>query len=172
MAEHATHREMTPVRPEDDGREARSWIDGPRGLSRGAPLPLYFQLREELLEEIRKKGLKPGDRLPTEAALERRYRVSATTIRRALNDLAAEGLVRRIQGKGTFVGTPKIHHEPLLRSFTELLLSQGYMPEHRLLESSVEPAPIDVAGDLGIEEGASCRYLRRLHLADGEPIGV
>jgi len=160
------------MKANEDRGEIREPRAGPVALTRGAPLPLYFQLREELLNEIRERGLRPGDRLPTEAALERRYGVSATTIRRALNDLAAEGLVRRIQGKGTFVGTPKIHQETLLRSFTELLLSQGYTPEHRLLESSIEPAPMDVAEDLDIQVGASCRRLRRLHLADNNPIGV
>lgn len=141
-------------------------------LDRDAPLPLYFQLREAILREIHQLGLKPGDRLPTEAQLERRYRVSRATIRQALNDLAAEGLVRRIQGKGTFVGTPRIQHVPVLTSFTELLRNQGYEPSHRLLASRVEPADGDVASTLQVAEGAPCRYLRRLFLADGDPVGL
>lgn len=141
-------------------------------LDRAAPLPLYFQLREAILREIHARGLAPGDQLPTEAELERRYGVSRSTIRQALNDLAADGVIRRIQGKGTFVGTPKIQHVPVLTSFSELLRSQGYTPSHRLLASSVRPAPPEVADGLGLEEGAACRFLRRLFLADADPVGL
>lgn len=141
-------------------------------LDREGPLPLYFQLREALLAEIRVQGLKPGDRLPTEAELERRYRVSRSTIRQALQHLEGQGLVSRIQGKGTFVGSPKIQHVPVLASFSELLRSQGYEPSHRLLASAVRPAPAAVAEGLGLEEAAPTRFLRRLFLADGDPVGV
>jgi GntR family transcriptional regulator len=57
-------------------------------------------------------------------------------------------------------------------SFTELLRSQGYEPSHRVLASQPVNAPTDVASDLGVAEGTPCRYLRRLLLADGEPVGV
>ncbi|MBI4260487.1 MAG: GntR family transcriptional regulator [Actinobacteria bacterium] len=145
---------------------------GVDGLDREGPLPLYFQLREALLSEIRDRGLRPGDRLPTEAAMERRYGVSRSTIRQALNELAVEGMVRRIQGKGTFVAEPKIRHVPLLASFTELLRSQGHEPSHRILDSTVTGAPPEISGELHVEEGAPCRYLRRLLLADGRVVGV
>lgn len=141
-------------------------------LDRDAPLPLYFQLREAILREIHEHGLRPGDKLPTEADLEGRYGVSRSTIRQALAHLEAEGLVKRIQGKGTFVGTPRIQHVPILTSFTELLRGQGYHPSHRLLASSVEPAPAGVAIELGLDEGAPCRFLHRLFLADEDPIGL
>lgn len=145
---------------------------GGQHLNRQAPLPLYFQLRQAMLGEIRGRGLRPGDRLPTEADLERRYGVSRSTIRQALNDLASQGFIRRIQGKGTFVGTPKIQHVPVLTSFSELLRSQGYSPSHELLASSVRPAPPEVAEGLQVDEGASCRFLHRLFLADGDPVGL
>jgi GntR family transcriptional regulator len=141
-------------------------------LDRAGPLPLYFQLRQAVLREIREGGLAPGDRLPTEAEMERRYGVSRSTIRQALNDLAAEGLIHRIQGKGTFVGSPKIQHVPVLTSFSELLRAQGYQPSHRLLDSSVLPGPPEVAEGLQVEEGTSCRFLRRLFLADDDPVGL
>jgi GntR family transcriptional regulator len=145
---------------------------GRPGLDRRAPVPLYFQLREAFLEEIRARGLEPGDRLPTEADLERRYAVSRATIRQALNHLAADGSIERIQGKGTFVGRPKIRHDPLLTSFSELLQSQGYTPSHRVLESAVRHPPVEVAAELRIDERSECRYLKRILIADGNPVGV
>jgi len=144
----------------------------PALLDREAPLPLYVQLREALLREIREGGLKPGDRFPSEAAVRDRYRVSRATVRQALADLEAGGLIRKVQGLGSFVAVPKIRHVPLLTSFTELASSQGFTPSHRVLSSSVEDPPAEVAGDLGLAEGTRCRFLRRLFLADGKAVGL
>ena len=141
-------------------------------LDRQAPLPLYAQLKEALLREIREGGFEPGDRFPTEAALRERYRVSRATVRQALGDLEASGVIRKVQGLGTFVAVPKIRHVPLLTSFAELASSQGFKPSHRVLSSTVEEAPADVAAELGLAEGARCRFLRRLFLADGDTVGL
>jgi len=146
----------------------------PRGGVRGARSaePLYVQLREALRAEIEERGLRPGDRLPTEAELEQRYGVSRSTIRQAVGDLEVEGLVERVQGKGTFVAAAKIQHVPVLTSFTELLRSQGYAPTHRPLDSAEVVAPTAVCQELGLNEGTRCRYLERLLVADGEPVGL
>jgi GntR family transcriptional regulator len=141
-------------------------------LDRDAPLPLYVQLREALLRDIRERGLRPGDRIPTEAEIERRYRVSRATIRQALAELTADGVIRRVQGLGTFVATPKIRHVPLLTSFSELVASQGFVPSHRVLASSAAEAPPEAAAQLGLEDDARCRYLRRLLLADDRVVGL
>ncbi|HSP74203.1 MAG TPA: GntR family transcriptional regulator [Gaiellaceae bacterium] len=141
-------------------------------LDREAPLPLYAQLRDALLREIREGGLRPGDRFPSEAAIRDRYRVSRATVRQALADLEAGGVIRKVQGLGSFVAAPKIRHVPLLTSFTELASSQGFTPSHRVLSSSVEEVPSDAAAELALAEGTRCRFLRRLFLADGEAVGL
>ncbi|MGE5275131.1 MAG: GntR family transcriptional regulator [Verrucomicrobiota bacterium] len=141
-------------------------------LDREAPLPLYAQLKDALLREIRDGGFEPGDRFPTEAAIRDRYGVSRATVRQALGDLEESGVIRKVQGLGTFVAVPKIRHVPLLTSFAELAASQGFRPSHRILSSSVEEAPDDVAAELGLADGARCRFLRRLFLADGNAVGL
>lgn len=141
-------------------------------LDRDAPLPLYVQLRDALLREIREGGLEPGDRFPSESAIRDRYRVSRATVRQALADLEAGGVIRKVQGLGSFVATPKIRHVPLLTSFTELARSQGFTPSHRVLTSSLADVPADAAGELGLAEGTRCRYLQRLFLADGSAVGL
>jgi GntR family transcriptional regulator len=146
--------------------------DRPATLDRQAPLPLYAQLEEALLREIRDGGLQPGDRFPTEAAIQDRYRVSRATVRQALAGLEASGVIRKVQGLGSFVATPKIRHAPLLTSFTELASSQGFEPSHRVLSSSVEQVSEEEAGTIGLAEETRCRVLRRLFLADGSPIGL
>lgn len=157
-------------RPDEAGAQVTAAAGLPPLLDREAPLPLYAQLRDALLQEIRK--LQPGDRFPSEAAIRDRYRVSRATVRQALADLEASGVIRKVQGLGSFVAAPKIRHVPLLTSFTELASSQGFTPSHRVLSSSTEGAPADVAAELGLEEGAPCRFLRRLFLADGEAVGL
>ena len=144
----------------------------PPRLDRGAALPLYAQLRDALLAEVRDGGLEPGDRFPTEAAIQERFRVSRATVRQALADLERRGVIRRVQGLGSFVAVPKIRHVPLLTSFSELAASQGFEPSHRVLASSVAAAPAEVARELALDEGAPCRFLRRLFLADGNAVGL
>lgn len=152
---------------------ASALIDGSSALlDREAPLPLYAQLKEALLREIREGGLQPGDRFPSEAAIRDRYRVSRATVRQALAELEAGGVIRKAQGLGSFVAVPKIRHVPLLTSFTELASSQGFVPSHRILSSFVKEVPADAADELSLVEGTRCRLLRRLFLADGSPVGL
>ena len=141
-------------------------------LDRGAPMPLWFQLREALLREIRDRGMKTGDRLPTESEIERAYNVSRATIRQALAELEAEGVVRRVQGLGTFVASPKIRHRPQLQSFSELARSQGFVPSHRMLRSELVDLPEDVAADLEVDPASRGRHLVRLLLADDRVVGL
>jgi GntR family transcriptional regulator len=141
-------------------------------LDRDVPTPLYYQLKQALLAYIREHGLKSGDRLPSEAAIERDYQVSRSTIRQALNELAVEGQVRRIHGKGTFVAERRIVHIPFLTSFTENMRAQGYTPTRRVEAMNETMAPPDIAECLEIEDGTSCLYLLRTLLADGQPVGV
>lgn len=141
-------------------------------LDREAALPLYAQLRDALLREVREGGLQPGDRFASEAAIRSRYWVSRATVRQALADLEASGVIRKVQGLGSFVAVPKIRHVPLLTSFAQLAASQGFSPSHRVLESSVQKAPGDASDDVGLPAGTPCRFLRRLLLADGDAVGL
>lgn len=138
---------------------------------RSIPLPLYHQLKQELLREVRDRGLVAGDRLPTEAEIEQRYEVSRSTIRQALSQLVSEGVVQRIQGKGTFVAEKTIVHVPLLTSFTENMKAQGFAPTRKIVRMERRVPDTEVASRLGTE-GTACQYLLRTLLADGEPVGV
>jgi GntR family transcriptional regulator len=98
--------------------------------------------------------------------------VSRATIRQALAELEAEGVVRRVQGLGTFVASPKIRHVPRLQSFSELARSQGFVPAHRMLRSELVAAPEGIADDLGVDAGSRARHLVRVLLADGRVVGL
>jgi len=142
-------------------------------LNRTAPLPLYHQLKTVLLGEIEAGRWQPDEQLPTEHALADRFHVSKITVRQALRELVGQGYIRREQGRGTFVERRRFQQGPRdLTSFTEEMRSHGFVPTSTLLDQGVEAASSTVATALALEPGAPVFRLRRLRLADGEPMGV
>ncbi len=142
-------------------------------LKRGAPVPLYHQLKTALLRDIEAGRWRPGDRIPTEDALIERFGVSKITVRQALRDLVQLGYIRREQGRGTFVQGPPLEEGPReLKSFTSEMRGHGFMATSRVLEQTVVPAAAEVAEHLQIGDGTRVFRLRRLRLADGEPMGL
>src|SRR5262245_54348486 len=142
-------------------------------LSKDLPIPLYHQLKTLLLEQIRTGEIKPNDRLPAEDELAATHGVSKATVRQALNELAVAGVLRREQRRGTFVAEPKLAHGPReLASFTDEMRSRGFHPTSKVLKQEVIEADADMAEKLRVAEGAQVMRLKRLRLADGEPMGI
>ena len=142
------------------------------GLNKDIPVPLYHQLKDVILKGILAGDWKPDEQLPTENDLADRYRVSKITVRQALRDLAALGYVRREQGRGTFVQRPHLEQGPReLTSFTEDMKRRGKQPTSRVLEQTIAPAA-DLAARLRIRPSEPVFVLRRLRLADKEPMGI
>ena len=79
-----------------------------KSLDPRSVIPLYRQLKDILKEDIESGIWKPGDRIPSENELREQYDVSRNTVIKALEELVQEGLLRREQGRGTFVSSPKI----------------------------------------------------------------
>lgn len=142
-------------------------------LSKDLPIPLYHQLKTLLLEQIRAGEMKPNDRLPAEDELAATHGVSKATVRQALNELAVAGVLRREQGRGTFVAEPKLAQGPReMTSFTDEMRSRGLHPTSKVLKQDVIKAEADIAEKLGVAEGSQVMRLKRLRLADGEPMGI
>lgn len=78
------------------------------GLDRSSFVPLYYQLQELLKEQIESGAWQPGERMPSEPELARRYGVSRVVVRQALAILEDDRQVTRVQGRGTFVAQPKL----------------------------------------------------------------
>lgn len=72
-----------------------------------ASYPKYKSVKKFVLDQVEEKNMQPGDRLPSEAELSRELNVSAITIKKALSDLAADGIIQRIKGKGSFIAEAK-----------------------------------------------------------------
>ena len=99
-----------------------------------SPLPLYYQIREVLREQIAEGSYAPHERLPSESELIESFGVSRITVRQALRDLQKEGLVFTIQGKGSFVTKPKAVQElTRLQGFGEAMSQKGYETYSRVL---------------------------------------
>ena len=142
-------------------------------LVRAGPIPLYHQLKTVILREIEAGRWPPDEQLPTENALAQRFRVSKITVREALRELAAEGFIRREQGRGTFVERRRLQQGPRkLTSFTDEMRSHGMLPASRVLEQGAVDAPAVVASALNIAPDAKVFRLRRLRLANREAMGV
>jgi len=129
----------------------------------------HRQVRERILADVVAKR-NPTEPLPTERELAESFGVSRMTVRQALGALRDEGVISSVRGVGTFVAKPRVSKAPTLTSFSEDLVSRGYVPSTIVLSASVEEAIADVAIDLGIPIGAKVFRLERLRLADGLPM--
>ena len=144
-------------------------------LNHHTPVPLYFQLKELILEEIKKGEYQPGEALPTELELARMFGLSRTTVRQASAELVQEGWVYKIKSRGTFVGHPKIAQDFLkkLENFNSCILSQGMTPSTQVLELKVlraREAPHRVQAVLKREPEDSLIRLVRRRRADSLPV--
>src|SRR5215470_2448624 len=136
--------------------------------------PLYHQTADVLRSRVAQNVWKQGDRLPSESELCEEFGVSTVTMRRAVATLVAEGLLIRLQGKGTFVSSDHaiLQGPPQLTSFTQDLQLRGWRSSARLLSLNMERAPGHVATRLGLAAGALVHVLRRVRLADERPVAI
>ena len=142
-------------------------------IDRNSKLPLYHQLYQILRDNIWRGKWEPGDMIPPESELTERYGVSRTTVRQVLDMLVNEGLIYRQQGRGTFVAHPTVE-QTLVRivSFTDDMVQRGFKPGTRVLSAQLIPAPEDIARKLEISPGEELACIKRLRLADEEPMSI
>jgi len=135
--------------------------------------PLYIQLAEDISSRIGRGDLRPGDRVASEPELMRLHAVSRATAVKALEHLERAGLVRREQGRGTFVREPHlVQRQPVLGSFSEQVRRHGHVPTQRLVElATVAPSDEPQAAQWFGDDAELVRIVR-LRIVDGEPVGV
>lgn len=144
-----------------------------RSVSRSSPIPLYHQVASDLRRRVERGEWAAGARIPTETELCAHYEASRITIRRALGDLTAQGLLVRAAGRGTFVRDPTLTAGPRgLTSFTTEMAGLGLRAGAKVLELQRVPAPDEVAERLGLAVGEEVVALTRLRTGDGKPIGL
>ena len=135
-------------------------------------IPIYRQIRDALINEIR-EFYKPGDTLPSESELAERFGVNRHTLRRAVDELVADGLVERYHGKGVFVLEPTInYHIGITTRFTETLESLGHTTASHVLRKQIIPARNGVASRLKIPEGEEVVFIETLREVESKPFCV
>jgi len=140
-------------------------------LAQRSPEARYQEIERWLRRRVRRSA--PGDPLPSESELAARYRVSRMTARQAVQNLAAEGLVQRRRGAGTFVAPRPIHrHEGALMSFTEDMRQRGMKASSRLLQAGLRAATSADVDALRLPGAARVVAISRLRLADGVPMAI
>ncbi len=131
--------------------------------------PLYQQIKGLITQSLQSGEWKPGELIPSEVELANRFKVSQGTVRKAIDELAAENLVLRKQGKGTFVAT---HHEARAHfRFLRLMPDEGvpHYPDSRIVEVKRLRAPADVARLLDLKSGDAVVFIKRVQAFDGVP---
>jgi len=142
-------------------------------LDKDSPVPLYYQIQQIVEERIDGGQWPPGMQVPSERELCEQFQVSRITVRQALSALANQGRLTRQQGVGTFVASPRIKQRlNRLTGFTEELEARGQRPGAQVLQREVVPAPPVVARALALAPGEATVLLKRLRLADEEPLAI
>ncbi|SMB97282.1 transcriptional regulator, GntR family [Thermanaeromonas toyohensis ToBE] len=143
-------------------------------FDREAPVPLHYQITNDLREAIKSGKWGVGDLFPTDKELMEMYGVSSTTVRRAVAELVREGWLERKRGKGTFVKKEAIE-ETLgrLTGFFEEIRSHGHIPSADVLDlrpveitdKEIEKTPL-----LSVFKHQKLFLIERLQKMDGNPV--
>lgn len=150
---------------------AGATVSAPAGQQSSSPTfsPLYQQIKALITQSLQSGEWKPGELIPSEVELANRFKVSQGTVRKAIDELSAENLVVRRQGKGTFVAT---HHEARSQfRFLRLMPDTGeaHYPDNRIIEVKRLRAPAEVARQLDIKSGDSVIFIKRIQSFEGVP---
>ena len=133
--------------------------------------PLYYQLAEIIINDIKEKNLQENDRILTEREYCEKYNLSRSTVRQAIAYLEKKGYIYKVQGCGTFVSS-RVMKQKLLKfySFTEEAKKQGKTPSSKILSFKEKKADEKICKELNINKDDKVYELQRLRLADDEVV--
>ncbi len=142
-------------------------------INKQSPLPIYYQIIEDLKNRIEQQEFNPGDMIPSERELSEGYNVSRMTVRQAITNMVNDGHLYRERGKGTFVSERKIE-QPLqgMTGFTEDMKQRGMTASSKLLVFKTIPIPQDIATKLQLDMDQQVYEIKRIRYADHKPMAV
>ncbi len=142
-------------------------------VKKDSHVPVYWQIKEDLYEQIIGGELKPNEKIPSEPKLAKKYNVSRLTARNAVTALVNDGYLFRVQGQGTFVKQPRVEASSgEFTGFMEDMRRRGFTVRSKILSSGTVPVPEDLTDVLGLQEGEEVYRIRRLRYANEEPIVI
>lgn len=140
-------------------------------------MPAFLSLHEKIKQSI-KDGLlsgryRPGEQLPSQRELGQMFSASHMTVRRAIDELVSEGVIFTVPGKGFFINEFKqVAEQGAEISFSEEMTRLGLKVSSRILAARPEPAGPLLAHSLNIAPGALTYLVRRVRMADDQPIAI
>jgi len=140
-------------------------------IDKKSPIPVYYQLKNIILGKIKNGEYQEGSLIPSERDLVESLGISRMTIRQALNQLVAEGVLYREKGKGTFVSKSKIVQKNIM-SFSDTVRNKGMTPSTVVLSFEKISDRLDIKNELRINENDYLYNFRRLRMADNIPIAI
>lgn len=144
----------------------------PLTVDRSSPVPLYFQVAEQLEHAIHSGALVPGDRIANEVALADELGLSRPTMRQAIQTLVDKGMLVRKRGVGTQVVKSQIRRAVELTSLNDDLVRAGQEPHTVVLRLDRADADAAMAVELQLEPGTPVWKLERLRLVAGQPLAL
>lgn len=142
-------------------------------IDRSSPIPIYYQLSNQIITLINSGELVPEDRLPSENEFAALFGIVPMTVRQAMNELVKGGYINRIRGRGTFVAPRALEHNlDRMVSFSEDMRNRNLTPGSKILAFESLPAPSNVANALNIDEGTLVLHIKRVRLANDKPVGL
>ena len=141
-------------------------------LDRSSPIPLYFQVARQIESAIERGELLPGQRLDNEIDLADRFGLSRPTLRKAIEELVAKGLLVRKRGVGTQVVQGQLNRPVELSSLHDDLTKTLQRPSTRVISCGMVPADAEVSLALGVPVGETVLAIERVRLARDEPLAL
>lgn len=138
-------------------------------LDKGSLVPLYIQFKDYLLAQIKKGELRPGQQLPPTSELCKQFGVSRITIRKALEELMLDGVIKTVKGKGTYVAQQVEQDFHPLVSFSQQMQNLDRTPTNHVLNQKITYATAGLANELTISVGSPIIFIERLRFANNEP---
>lgn len=134
-------------------------------------VPLYEQVKNQLLEQIQQGKYVALSQLPSEYELSDLFKVSRITVRQALNKLVQEGMIFKVHGKGTFVSKPKAYQNiSQLQGFAEAMASTGHQIINKVISVRFVDASLKVAAKLKLPVKSQVCEVKRVRLLNDEPV--
>ena len=139
-------------------------------IDKNSPVPIYFQIKQEIVTLIQNGTYQPGDRLPTEMELCKQLDISRPTVRQAFQELINEGYITRQKAKGTFVSKPKVegYFFKHLLSYNDEMKALGLKPKTNVIVQEKSSANSEVVKQLKLDKNADVFHLTRLRYANDE----
>jgi GntR family transcriptional regulator len=142
-------------------------------LDRNSSIPLYVQIEQVIRQKIGDGEWRPGDRIPSETALNEMFGVSRMTVRGVLNGLVDDGVLYRVPGKGTFVTEEKIAtRSPAYQGIREQLEEQGFATVTELVGLRTMIPTESVRRRLGVDRSVPVHEILRRRLVNGVPVSL